>query len=145
MTAADVMEVEAANEQLYAAFESGDLDAMSQLWVDGSLAKLARCIHPGSEVIVGREGVLRSWALLMANTSYLQFIVTETDTVIDGDLAVVTCTENVLSSDGDDDPLGAGRALATNGFIRIEGRWHMWLHHASPVLTDLPALDEDDE
>ncbi len=139
MTSSDIPEVEAANDRLYAAFESGDLDEMSSLWVDGPLASIARCIHPGSDVIVGREGILRSWALLMANTNYLQFIVTGTDTVVDGDLAVVTCTENVLSSDGDDDPLGAGRALATNAFIRVEGRWLMWLHHASGVMTDRPA------
>lgn len=144
MTASDIPDVEAANDTLYAAFESGDLDAMASLWVDGALGAMARCIHPGSEVIVGREGILRSWALLMANTNYLQFIVTQTDTVVDGDLAIVTCTENVLSSDGDDDPLGAGRALATNGFIRVEGRWLMWLHHASGVMTDHPALTGDE-
>lgn len=142
MTASDVAEVEAANDTLYGAFESGDLDAMAALWVDGPLAGMARCIHPGSEPIIGREAVLRSWALIMANTSFLQFIVTESDTVVEGDLAIVTCTENVLSSEGDDDPLGAGRALTTNSFIRFEGRWLMWLHHASPVLSDLPVERE---
>jgi ketosteroid isomerase-like protein len=134
MTDSDVADVEATNDLLYTAFESGDLDAMAALWVDGSLAGMARCIHPGSEVIAGREGILRSWALLMANTNYLQFIVTEPGTVVDGNLAVVTCTENVLSSESDDDPLGAAKALATNSFIRVDGRWRIWLHHTSLVM-----------
>lgn len=144
MTEADVAAVVSANDQLYAAFESADLDAMSKLWIDGPLAGMARCVHPGAGVIVGRESVLRSWALLMANTEYLQFIVTEADTVVEGDLAVVTCTENVLSSTGESQTLGAGRALTTNGFVRVEGGWHIWLHHASPVLSD-GGLDLEEE
>lgn len=144
MTPSETVAVEAANDRLYEAFENGDLDAMAGLWVDGALADMARCIHPGSEPIVGRESVLRSWALLMANTNFLQFIVTEADTVVEGDLAIVTCTENVLSSDSDDDPLGAGRALTTNGFIRVDGQWSIWLHHASPVLADLPSVEGDE-
>jgi ketosteroid isomerase-like protein len=145
VTTADILEVEAANERLYAAFEAADLDTMKELWIDGPLASVARCVHPGSEAIVGRESVLRSWALLMANTEYLQFIVTETDTVVEGDLAVVTCTENVLSSGGDDRPLGAGRALTTNAFLRVEGAWRIWLHHASPVLSDATAEIEEEQ
>jgi len=136
VTTADIVAVQSANDQLYAAFEAADLDAMQVLWVDGELAEMARCVHPGADVIAGRESVLRSWALLMANTEYLQFIVTEADTVVEGDLAVVTCTENVLSSGGTNQALGAGRALTTNGFVRVEGQWRIWLHHASPVLSD---------
>jgi len=136
MTEGDVLAVEAANESLYAAFEAADLDVMSELWIDGDMSNKARCVHPGSEAIVGRESILRSWALLMANTEYLQFIVTETETVVEGDLAVVTCVENVLSSGGVNRPLGAGRALTTNGFFRVDGVWRLWLHHASPVLSD---------
>lgn len=144
MSAGDKSSVEAANEQLYAAFEAADLDAMNALWVDGENAGIARCVHPGAEVIVGREGVLRSWALLMANTEYLQFIVTEVDTVVEGDLAVVTCTENVLSSAGADRPVGAGRALTTNAFLRVDGSWRIWLHHASPVLSDGTAQVQEE-
>lgn len=143
MTREDITAVEKANDRLYAAFEAADLDDMKDLWVAGPLAEIARCVHPGSEVVVGREAVLRSWALLMANTEYLQFIVTESGTVVEGDLAVVTCTENVLSSGGQDRPLGAGRALTTNAFIRVAGVWRLWLHHASPVLSD--AADSIEE
>ena len=136
MTPSDVAAVEAVNERLYAAFEAADLDEMNDLWVSGERGAMARCIHPGAEAVSGRESVLRSWALLTANTEFLQFIVTEVDTVVEGDLAVVTCTENVLSSDGSNESLGAGRALTTNAFMRVDGGWQIWLHHASPVLSD---------
>lgn len=142
MTGTDVAEVEAANERLYAAFEAADFDLMKDLWVDAPLAGIARCIHPGAEAVLGRDSVLKSWALLMANTEFLQFIVTDSETIVEGDLAVVTCTENVLSSSGAGQPLGAGRAVTTNGFVRVEGRWRMWLHHASPVLTDTAVAQE---
>ena len=117
---------------------------MSELWIGGARSGIARCVHPGAEVIVGRDSVLRSWALLMANTEYLQFIVTETDTVVEGDLAIVTCTENVLVQRRCQPTLGAGRALTTNAFMRVGEAWQIWLHHASPVLSDASAeIDEE--
>ena len=145
MTGTDLEAVQAANDRLYAAFEAGDLDDMGKLWVDGDMADVARCVHPGADLVIGRESVLRSWALLMANTEFLQFIVTEASTVIDGDLAIVTCTENVLASSGIDRPLGAGRALTPNAFVRVGGQWRMWLHHASPVLGDREGDEEVSE
>jgi hypothetical protein len=50
----------------------------------------------------------------------------------------------VLSSSAADQSLGAGRALTTNGFVRVDGTWRLWLHHASPVLSDA-QLDVDKE
>jgi len=135
VTGPEAVAVQTANDNLYEAFEAADFDSMGALWVDGPLAAIARCVHPGAEVVLGRESVLRSWALLMANTEFLQFIVTDSETIIEGDLAIVTCTENVLSSGGVGQPLGAGRAVTTNGFIRVDGMWRMWLHHASPILS----------
>jgi ketosteroid isomerase-like protein len=129
-----VKQIEAANEELYSAFEAADLDRMGQLWVDGDVAELARCVHPGADAVSGRENVLRSWALVMANTDYLQFIVTDVRTSLADGLAVVTCTENILSTGTQGAAFGTGVAVATNGFVRHGGQWQMWLHHASPVL-----------
>ena len=134
MTNDTVQQIEAANEELYSAFEAGDLDRMGRLWVDGSVAELARCVHPGADAVSGRENVLRSWALVMANTEYLQFIVTDVRTSLADGMAVVTCTENILGPGAQEDSFGAGVAVATNGFVKHEGQWRMWLHHASPVL-----------
>ncbi len=131
---ADVQAVEAANAALYDAFERADVDAMAQVWVGGALASSAWCVHPGSAPVVGRDAVLRSWTLLMANTAYIQFVLTGVTVRVDGDHAVVTCTENVLTAHSDESDLGGGAAVATNAFLREDGRWRVWLHHASPIL-----------
>ncbi|MFZ0323306.1 MAG: nuclear transport factor 2 family protein [Actinomycetes bacterium] len=131
----DVLAVEAANASLYDAFERADVDAMARVWVDGDLASRAWCVHPGSGPVVGRDDVLRSWTLLMANTAYIQFVLTSVLVMVDGDHAVVTCMENILTSQTDDGDLGGGAAVATNLFVRTDGRWRLWLHHASPILT----------
>ena len=132
---AEIQAVETANAALYDAFERADVDSMAQVWVDGALAPRAWCVHPGSAPVVGRDAVLRSWTLLMANTAYIQFVLTGVTVSVDGDHAVVTCTENILTAHSDEGDLGGGVAVATNVFVRHEGRWVLWLHHASPVLT----------
>jgi ketosteroid isomerase-like protein len=50
-----------------------------------------------------------------------------------GDLAWLTCTENILSEVGGQ--LTATAILATNLFERNEGRWLMIHHHASHVFA----------
>jgi len=131
---ADLEAVTAANQELYAAFEEADLDRMEAVWDDGDDV---RCIHPGWPALVGRARVMRSWSVLMANTTYIQFFLTGVTTQVDGDVAVVTCEENILT--GIDDPDGglggSQQVLATNVFRRRGQRWRLWMHHASPVLA----------
>src|SRR5699024_4603515 len=68
---ADVL---AANQGLYDAVEHGDLELMRSLWLPGDSTV---CVHPGSEPVLGTAAVLRSWAVIMANTGYIQFILTD--------------------------------------------------------------------
>ncbi len=132
----------AANEELYAAFEAGDLDRMEALWIGGPDGALARCVHPGGEFVRGVEAVLRSWALVMANAEDLQFILTDVETLVQGETATVNCTEIILRPGAGPDPFVSSHAVTTNGFVRIEGRWRMWLHHASPVMG-VPTEDAE--
>jgi ketosteroid isomerase-like protein len=133
----EVEEIERLNAEFYAAFENGDLDGMGMVWGDDQTAGGAViCVHPGGPMIRGRAAVLRSWALMMANTSYIQFVLTDVQTRIFGQTAVVTCAENILTA-SDDDAAGfaaGGRVATTNAFVRTESGWRMWLHHGSPVL-----------
>jgi ketosteroid isomerase-like protein len=80
---------------------------------------------------------MRSWSVLMANTSYIQFFLTGVTAEVQGDFAVVTCEENILT--GIEDPEGglggSQKVLATNVFRRRAKGWRLWLHHASPVLA----------
>jgi len=133
-TPADVDAVTAANQELYAAFEVADLDRMAAVWDD---ADDVQCIHPGWPALIGRSRVMRSWSVLMANTSYIQFFLTGVSTSVDGDVAIVTCEENILT-DIDDPEGGLGgsqKVLSTNVFRRRPQGWRLWLHHASPVLS----------
>jgi ketosteroid isomerase-like protein len=134
--------VESANDELYAAFEAGDLDRMAALWVADGAGSMAKCVHPGSTVIRGIEPVLRSWALVMANAEDLQFIITDVDPVVRGDTATVTCTEILIRPGGGADPFTSSQAVATNGFVLVDGVWRMWLHHASPVMRAAEPGDD---
>ncbi|GAA2927915.1 hypothetical protein GCM10020221_24840 [Streptomyces thioluteus] len=63
-----------------------------------------------------------------------------------GDTALVTCTENILSSapaeaEGELGPLVGQLVVATNTFRRVGSEWKVWSHHGSPVL----AGREDEE
>lgn len=130
---ADVVEVAVANAALYAAFEAADVDAMERIWDDAEPAALV-CVHPGWPMLRGRQGVLRSWSAVMAGTDYVQFFLTDLEIVIDGDTAVVTCTENVLTSVD----VGEGSAtVTTNVFRRRPAGWRLQVHHGSPVLGRL--------
>jgi len=141
----DVDAVTAANTALYDAFETGDIDLMGALWLDDAGAAAPTCVHPGWAPVRGRGAVLRSWSMIMANTTYIQFVLTDVNVHVQGDVAVVTCAENMLTGmpeTADDDPLlpglAGGRAVATNVFRRTPGGWRLWVHHASPVLAPQP-------
>lgn len=132
--------VEAANGEFYAAFERGDIDAMTALWYDGPETL---CVHPGAPPVRGTGPINRSWALVMAHTPYIQFFLTDVEVSVIGDVASVTCTENVLTADTEVDrsSFSGGKAVATNVFVRTADAWRLWIHHASPVMS--AAHDEE--
>jgi ketosteroid isomerase-like protein len=132
--------VAAANTALYDAFETGDIDLMGAVWLDDAATQTVTCVHPGWAPLHGRGAVLRSWSMIMANTAYIQFVLTDVRVQVHGDVAIVTCGENILTGmpETDEAPLptfAGGRAVATNVFRRTAGGWRLWVHHASPVLA----------
>ena len=150
MTSTDATAVLRANQALYDAFETGDADLMAALWLDGPGASTVSCVHPGWSPLHGRETVLRSWTMIMANTSFIQFVLTDVEVTVAGEVAVVTCGENMLTglddvTGGDIGGLAGGRAVATNVFRRTPEGWRLWVHHASPVLTRQDVAVEPEE
>ncbi|MFH8884882.1 nuclear transport factor 2 family protein [Streptomyces californicus] len=147
--AADIAEVEAANTAFYEALERGDLDALTDSWLPGEDLTVS-CVHPGWPVLTGRRDVLRSYALIMANTDYIQFFLTDVNVTMTDDTALVTCTENILSGgpaeDGDAlGPLVGRLVVATNVFRHTADGWKLWSHHGSPVLADSDEDDDDED
>ncbi|GGR44437.1 3-dehydroquinate dehydratase [Streptomyces cinereoruber] len=137
--ATDAAAVEAANTAFYEAMETGDFDTVSGLWLDDDATPVT-CVHPGWPVLTGRGEVLRSYALIMANTEYIQFFLTDLKISLAADTALVTCTENILSGGPAEDgaelgPLVGQLVVATNVFRRTPDGWRLWSHHASPVLA----------
>lgn len=142
----DVEAVEAANTALYEAVEKADLDGMGDMWLDDGVS----VVHPGWPVLTGRDEVMRSYALIMASTDYIQYFLTDVEVSVSGDTALVTCTENILSGgpaeeDGSAGPLVGGLVVATNLFRRADdGGWKVWSHHGSPVLIETDDGEDGD-
>ena len=121
--------VNQANAAFYRAFEALDLRAMEEVWAHGEHVK---CVHPGWPLLTGWEAVRASWETIFLNTQEMRFTLTDVRVAAAGDLAWVTCTENILSDT--DGRVGVTSILATNLFERDRGAWRMVHHHASHVL-----------
>jgi ketosteroid isomerase-like protein len=124
----DTEAVRRANDHFYRALESLDLEAMDRLWLH---APFSHCVHPGWEALVGWGAVRASWERIFANTSWLRVTPTGLRVEILGDVAVVTCTENITAKSADD--VGLAAASATNLFSKTPAGWRLFHHHASPA------------
>ena len=123
-------EVRRANERFYRAFESLDIEKMARVWVqDGT----AHVIHPGWTAKYGWEEVRDSWVAIFDNTRYMEFDVTDVHILVVGDLARVTCVENLRNVVGDEQ--NTGQVQATNLYILRGEQWLMAHHHGSPIFT----------
>ncbi|HLF78292.1 MAG TPA: nuclear transport factor 2 family protein [Dehalococcoidia bacterium] len=122
MTAIDEAEVLQANEAFYRAFNQKDPAAMEHAW---SRADNLGCLHPGWNVLRGREAVLDSWNGILANPAQPRIVVGGAEVTLLGDVALVVCRELVAAS-----PLAA-----TNVFVREDGAWKLLHHQSGPVAT----------
>ena len=116
MSEADVHE---ANESFYRAFNQKDITAMDEVWSRGEVT----CIHPGWNVLSGRDVVMRSWRDILSNPAQPKIVSGGATIMLLGDVAVVACRELVAGS-----PL-----VATNIFREEEGVWRLIHHHSGPV------------
>lgn len=121
-------ELARANRAFYQSFERLDLAAMRELWLDDPMV---RCIHPGGEVLVGRERVIASWGAIFANTEKIRFDIEDLAIELVGDMGWVTSVERIKTNT--DEGLMTSEAAVTNLFVRRGSDWRMVLHHASPI------------
>ncbi len=117
----------AANAAFYRAFTTRDVSAMEALWARETPVA---CIHPGWQVLNGREAVMASWRGILAGAPPA-IRCSEEIARVTGSAAFVICTET----------LEGGELVATNLFVREDGAWKMTHHHAGPVASD---GDDDD-
>lgn len=110
----------AANAAFYDAFNRKDADAMARLWSD---THDITCVHPGWNVLEGRDAVLESWRRILENPDQPKIVSAAQSAQVLGSTAIVVGRELV-----------AGSPIATtNAFVWENGSWRMILHHASPV------------
>lgn len=116
--AEDEARVLAANEEFY--FNRKDAEAMDALWAG---REDVTCIHPGWNVLRGREQVVESWRGILGNPQQPRIVMGGCEVTLAGDVAIVICRELVAGS-----PLAA-----TNVFVRQEGQWKLLHHQSGPV------------
>jgi ketosteroid isomerase-like protein len=97
-----------------------------------------RCVHPGWEMIVGWRRVRDSWRTIFEGGQNMRIFPSDVWVRTFGDLAWVTCTENITLFEEDEGNFESAQAAATNIFIRKQGRWLMVHHHASPLPAIVP-------
>lgn len=115
-----------ANEAFYVAFARRDLDAMIEVW---SRRETVTCIHPGAITLLGRDKVIQSWQAILSNPASPAIVCRSPTAHLFGDVAYVLCWEQIEQA----------FLLATNIFVREDGRWRM-VHHqatAAPTPEDL--------
>ncbi len=110
----------AANEAFYRAFNQKDLDAMDDAWAKSDDIS---CVHPGWNVLQGRDAVVESWHAILSNPEQPRIVVGSASVTISGEVAVVVCRELVAGS-----PLAA-----TNVFVREAKEWKLLHHQSGPV------------
>jgi len=124
-------DVLAANRELYRAFESLDAERMRRVWLEESYVT---CIHPGWDRILGIAAVMESWERIFASSFGMRIRTSDEVTRIHGDLAWVTCSEELETRLPDG--ISRGVVEATNIFERHDGKWMLVHHHGSPLVRD---------
>jgi len=134
----DVIEILEANAAFYRAFESMDFETMASIW---NKDESDICIHPGWEILHGWDEVRESWRAIFASATYIRFDLTEVEVARIGDVARVTCVENLYTVN--EGATSHARVAATNLWLLTPGGWRLSLHHGSPM-AHLVEIDEDD-
>ena len=138
MSADSETAIEEANTKFYRALESGDLERMEEVWAHEDWV---RCVHPGWDLITGWQRVRESWEMIFEGGQKMRASPSEVWVRTTGELAVVTCTENITVFN--EARFDSAQATATNLFVHTEGRWLMVHHHASPIPTIVPDTSSD--
>src|SRR5437763_16536360 len=112
----------AANQAFYDAFDRRDFAALAALW---SSQRPVSCIHPGWDVIIGRDEVLASWRNILANPAAPPIQCRDPTPLLEGPLGAVICHEI----------LPDGVTVATNLFAEEDGVWRMVHHQAGAVMA----------
>ena len=129
----DEEEVLTANRTFYDALHRLDISLMAQVW---SHEDWIRCMHPGWDLLVGWDEVQGSWQDIFNSTEQMMVSISRVILHVSGDVAWVSCLENVTSTHQNN--LSTVLVEATNIFQRRQGRWLLVHHHTTPLARPSP-------
>lgn len=115
--------VKFCNDAFYQAFLDKDFPAMEQIW---AVHAPLLCIHPGGPALTRREEVMGSWRYILNHQSAQAIGHSNNEVIRYGDFVLLTCYEW-------DERQPENRLLATNGFVKEDGRYRMVTHQSGPV------------
>ena len=110
----------AANQAFYDAFNQKDAEAMAAVWADSDDVT---CVHPGWNLLLGRDVVLLSWRNILSNPAQPRIVMGGATVALRGAVAIVVCRELV----------GGSPLVATNVFILQDEAWRLLHHQSGPV------------
>jgi len=121
-----------ANEAFYLAFANRDLAAMDAVWAE---RRDVTCIHPGWDVLSGREEVMESWQGILGGANAPAITCRKARGAVLGGLGMVLCYEQ----------MGQNLLVATNLFAKEGAAWKMVHHQAGPCHITPAQLGEEPE
>lgn len=127
--------VEQLHRAYYQAWEQGDADRAVSMWLDSDDIS---CTYPGIPAVTGRGAVHALVTEGIELTRGAQFLFEDLSIAVAGDLARLTCVENVvmlgsLSLEAVTD-LSTSRLSVTSIFRLVAPGWRLWSHHCGPIL-----------
>ena len=126
-------QLRAASARFYQAFAQLDFDGMSLLWAHSVPIS---CVHPGWDLVLGREAVMDSWRAIFSGTSELSFENEEAQVTAGSEMGWVVSRE-LLRTTVQGMPV-ENTLTAVNTFVLEEGVWRIAHHHAAPLLSGRP-------
>ena len=127
---------EATEDMFYRAFRGCDLAAMSRVWADKGVV----CVHPGSDVLIGRDAVMQSWAKILTNAAVPTITVNVLSKTVQDGMAVHLVEEYI--SPGGSRKSAASVVIATNIYQRGDYGWRIIEHHGTAPFTRKIKKDE---
>ncbi|MCT7965425.1 nuclear transport factor 2 family protein [Laspinema sp. D1] len=118
-----------ANLAFYRAFQTKDMEAMSEIWSKGINTL---CIHPGRKILKGWEEIRPSWQQIFKVTTTLEIELQITASESIGNLAYIVLIEKVTQTSNG--RKNQSLSNATNLFENMGGKWYLIHHHGSPIL-----------
>ena len=126
-SSSDVEAVVEANLRFYQAFSTLDIAEMEKVWENSDRVL---CVHPGWNLLVGWEPVMKSWEGIFSNSTLMHFNITDAEAEVEGNCGWVSCVENITSVI--DGKASNFSIQATNVFVQSDDGWRIVHHHASP-------------